>query len=204
MSARGHLETHGGYLAQLLSTEGEDIASRKVVIGIGPGETTGLCVVYLSIEGLHYIVDQLPSPPSSQQKALAFTAGVQGILEWIEDLKGISVKLCWDHIYMDSKDKGHIVIEDYRIYSWKSEQHVWSNIHTLRLIGALQYSVERLIKSSRPYSTNITFSLQGAQQGKAFFKDPILRELGVWDQTKGLPHGRDAFRHAMHHLCFNM
>ena len=84
-----------------------------------------------------------------------------------------------------------VVMEDYRIYEWKAEEHSWSSVHTIQLIG--------LIKTLC-IQQNIPFVLQSAQVAKQFCTDDKLESWGYWQ--KGMRHARDAIRHGAYYLLF--
>lgn len=83
-----------------------------------------------------------------------------------------------------------LVYEQYRVYSWKSATHSWSELHTPKLIGAI-VTVAR----------NIPQADQMAQVAKSFVTDDKLREWGYW--LPGMRHARDSIRHALYWLMFH-
>jgi hypothetical protein len=84
-----------------------------------------------------------------------------------------------------------IVIEDYRIYSWRTKQHQWSSLHTPRLIGVIECLC---------YQYQVPLIKQSAQQGKGFVTDDRLKEWNLY--LPGQPHARDAVRHGCQYLLF--
>ena len=85
-----------------------------------------------------------------------------------------------------------VVIEDYRVYKWKTEHHGGSELLTTRVIGCIETFcvlnfVEHVIK-------------QPAHIGKGFCTDKRLREWGFY--KKGERHARDAIRHGCYFLLF--
>lgn len=86
----------------------------------------------------------------------------------------------------------HIVCEAYHVYSWKLEQHKFSEVPTIQIIGCLKTLAIQ-------HYTPVSF--QTAQVGKGFSTD---RKLEVWDlYLQGLIHARDSIRHGCHYLLFN-
>jgi len=86
----------------------------------------------------------------------------------------------------------HIVMEDYRIYGWKTEEHTWAGLHTPKLIGGV-ITICTL--------GSIGYTLQMAQQAKGFCTD---EKLQTWDfYIKGQKHARDAIRHGAYYLLFD-
>ena len=81
--------------------------------------------------------------------------------------------------------------EDYRVYSWKAEEHSWSPVHTIRWIGAIQVAA---------YVTHTDSSYIMATHAKGFWGDNKLDLFGL--NPKGLKHGRDALRHLLYYMCF--
>ncbi len=90
------------------------------------------------------------------------------------------------------KHKPHIVVvEDYRVYSWKTKQHEWSALYTPKLIGFIEGFLAMY---------PLPMVKQMAHQAKYFCTDDRLKE---WDfYVKGQPHARDAIRHGCYYLLF--
>lgn len=86
----------------------------------------------------------------------------------------------------------HIVCEAYHVYSWKLDQHKFSEVPTIQIIGCLRtLAIQR--------GTGVSF--QTAQVGKGFSTD---KKLEFWDlYLTGLVHARDSIRHGCHYLLFN-
>lgn len=83
-----------------------------------------------------------------------------------------------------------VVIEEYRVYSWKTDDHAQSTLHTSRLIGCL----ETLLTLR-----GIGYQMCGAGLAKKFATDEKLKAWGFWQ--KGERHARDAIRHGVYYLC---
>jgi hypothetical protein len=86
----------------------------------------------------------------------------------------------------------HIACEDYRVYDHKSDDHKWSDVHTVRVIGCIL---------TLAYQKGITVSFEMAQQPKTFCTDDKLKDWGFYDA--GQRHARDAVRHACYWIMFN-
>jgi hypothetical protein len=101
----------------------------------------------------------------------------------------------WINRYLDETGfkPDAIVIEDYRVYSWKAEDHSWQNMHTCRLIGAIELIC---------HDMNVPLHKQSAQNAKGFCTDDKLKAWGFWQA--GERHARDAIRHAIFHLLFTV
>lgn len=83
------------------------------------------------------------------------------------------------------EDQIHIAAEDYRVYSWKSDDHKWAQIHTIKVVGMVELAAGLL---------NIPLRMRMAQHAKNFVTDDRLKQWGLWQ--KGERHARDAIRHA--------
>ena len=84
-----------------------------------------------------------------------------------------------------------VVLEDYRVYKWKTEQHAGSELVTAQVIGCM-----KTICAMKYIPTVI----QPAQVAKAFCKDSKLRQWNMY--VKGEQHARDAIRHGCYFLLF--
>lgn len=135
------------------------------LITFDPGETTGFSVW-----------DNNKLVEASQLNTYDVKNSVSWLSEWVR-----------------MKTVGHnckVVIEEYRIYSFKTEQHAWSDVHTIRLIGCL----ETLLTLG-----GIPYSMCGAGLAKTFATDQKLEDWGFYQ--RGQKHARDAIRHGVYHLC---
>ncbi len=139
----------------------------KLIIGIDPGETTGLCV---------FINKPIPFIRQHQRNT--------SIIEWGVD--------CYNEVIPDDMSDVVVVIESYRIYSWKTKQHTWASLLTPRLIGCAE-TLCRLKK--------VPLIQQSAQQGKGFVTDERLKQWGLY--IPGRPHACDATRHVLQFLLFH-
>ena len=84
-----------------------------------------------------------------------------------------------------------LVVEEYRIYGWRAKQHSWSDVPTLRLIGAIQMLAAQ---------QRMPIVMQTAQQAKGFSEDEKLRAWNFY-QT-GMKHANDAIRHGCYYILF--
>lgn len=89
-------------------------------------------------------------------------------------------------------DPWAVVMEDYRVYKWRKDQHVGSEMLTTRVIGCLEtLAVQHLI-------TDIV--KQPAHVAKGFCTDKKLKEWGYYQ--RGERHARDAIRHGCYYILF--
>jgi len=84
-----------------------------------------------------------------------------------------------------------VVIEDYRVYKWKTDSHAWAALHTPKMIGVVEYYC---------HINGIPLVLQSAQVGKGFCTDERLKEWGFYQTSQR--HANDAIRHACQYLMF--
>lgn len=84
-----------------------------------------------------------------------------------------------------------VVIEDYRVYKWKTDDHAWSSLYTTQIIGMIE---------TLCLMENCEFIKQPAFVAKSFATDPLLKEWGYW--AAGQRHARDAIRHGCYHVIF--
>lgn len=137
------------------------------ILALDPGETTGYAVFDATPNDIDWVeIDQVKSWPE--------TTAMNNLPELFQRTQ-----------------PGLIVHESYRVYSWKAEDHSWSSVRTVQVIGciwtlAIQQGIRRFEQS--------------AQNAKGFWDDDKLIEFGLYQ--RGLRHGRDATRHALHYLCF--
>ena len=85
----------------------------------------------------------------------------------------------------------NFAIEDYRIYSHKSDTHKWSNVHTIKVVGLLEALAESL---------GCKYKLRMASEAKNFVTDDYLKDWGFW--RSGERHARDAIRHGIMQILF--
>lgn len=140
------------------------------VIGIDPGETTGACV----LDGCNLVhhaqlnTSDMEIAPQTMFKFLS---------EWCLHLTHPPI----------------IVVEDYRIYGWKSDDHKWASLHTSQFIGCIK-TICALYSLPFPL-------MQMAQVAKGFCTDEKLKTWGMY--VVGEKHSRDAIRHAIWCMLFN-
>lgn len=138
------------------------------IVALDPGETTGACYMHRNASGVCALADMT-------QLATKFMPAAAQVVA--------------DYINMHKCDL--VVMEDYRVYKWKTDSHAWADLHTAKLIGAIQYIC---------YLHKIPFIMQSAQIGKGFCTDDRLKEWGFY--SAGERHARDAVRHGSQWLLF--
>lgn len=138
-----------------------------MVLGVDPGETTGVSIV----SGADVLlVDQLPTKTVHD--------GVLAIYALLESNPGITRLIC----------------EDYRVYEWEAQTHTWANLHTPKLIGAIECLC---------MCRDIPFSTRMAHDAKEFVTDEKLKMWKIYQHTANKQHGRDALRHAIYSILFD-
>lgn len=84
-----------------------------------------------------------------------------------------------------------VVMESYQVYDWKKDEHSFSQVPTLQVIGCIKTLCRIAVT---PYYS------QTAQVAKQFVTDDKLEKWGMW--KKGERHARDAIRHGCYWLLF--
>lgn len=136
------------------------------ILGLDPGETTGYCVMSTGASETAFTTGQLKT--STIEDAIPYMKG-----------------------FLQDRVIDVIVCEDYRVYSWKSDQHKWANLHTPQLIGCIK---------TMAYLHDTPIHLQMAVEAKDFCTDEKLQKWGMYQE--GQRHARDAIRHATSYLLF--
>ena len=155
------------FLTFLSKTNPERIM--PVVIALDPGETTGYAVF---VEGTLERCGELDTE--------TLKVGYPALMDLFASVRTRTVHT------------PQIVYEEYRIYSWKTEQHTWAGLHTPQLIGGIEALA--YVKHWPTYG-------QTAQVAKGFCTDDKLKMWGMYQ--KGQRHARDAIRHGAYYLLFN-
>jgi len=114
-------------------------------------------------------------------------------LKIYQQIKEPTVELAASHLkdVIELYKPDIVVMEDYRVYSWKTKDHAWNSLHTSRLIGAVEYVC---------FERRVPLWKQMAQMPKGFCTDDKLRALGYYVGGK---HARDAVRHGLYYLLFD-
>ena len=86
-----------------------------------------------------------------------------------------------------------IVMEEYRVYTWRAKHHGGSDLLTSRVIGGIE-----LFNS---IGRRVPLIKQPAHVAKGFVKDRKLEEWGFYQ--RGKKHANDAVRHGCYFLLFN-
>lgn len=138
------------------------------VLALDPGETTGWAMFESTAEDAKLLCQ-------GQIKTWPMIIAVDNLTKMIEEHK-----------------PDFIVHEMYAVYEWKSQDHSWSQIPTVRVIGCIEtLSIQQ----------HISYSSQTAQVAKNFCTDEKLK---TWDfYEKGMRHARDAVRHGTYFLLFS-
>lgn len=144
---------------------GSNDTEQLFITGIDPGETTGLAHYNPADDGIRLSLQQVKT---------------RNVVDGVLALDKAIPRTQWPALW---------IIEDYRVYSWKTDDHAWAGLHTAKLIGALL-----LLAHQRQTPVHI----QMASEGKQFATDELLRSLSLYDP--GQKHARDASRHVVTHI----
>lgn len=154
-----------------------DLARSNVLnlpsIALDPGETTGVAVFNGDTQIRVYQRETKEIGPS---------------YDWLEQLLEDGI---WNDDNTEWAPFYHLRYEDYRIYEWKSADHAWSQVHTLRWIGGILVAT---------HNRGIAHSCCMAQHAKKWWDDPKLKHFGLY--PKGMRHGKDALRHLLYYMLF--
>jgi len=104
----------------------------------------------------------------------------------------LMVKSQWADLSTDDRHlyPVYVVIEEYRVYAHKAEDHAQNDMHTSRFIGCLETLLVLM---------GIGYEMRGAGLAKGFATDEKLRDWNFWQV--GERHARDAIRHGVYFLC---
>lgn len=158
------------------------IPQHPVTIGcIDPGETTGWAAFVLSSE--NQFLPRIHLDSCGQED----TGTIRDVTSLGDLIEGSDI----------------LVVEDYRVYSWRASQHTWSPLHTAKLIGAIEalYWLSRREYSSDNPAHHMPIVFQMAVEAKDFCTDEKLTEWGFYQ--RGQRHARDAIRHGCRYLLFD-
>lgn len=150
----------------------EDI-KKQLILGIDPGQTTGVC-----------LFDHDAGKPIEQQQVKTYPHSVaqDNLKEVICDVSQVAI----------AENKTVVVVmEDYRVYGWKTQDHSFSELFTPQLIGALKWTFR---------DRGWPVCLQMAQLPKKFVTNDKLKKWNI--DCVGQTHARDATRHAVYHAIF--
>lgn len=103
------------------------------------------------------------------------------------------VEDCWDRI--EAFQPRYIVCED---FEYRNKSRSGLVLFSVQLIGiASLYE----LKSREPYQCSLY--MQKAAEGKGYYTNPLLKQLGVYKAGTVWEHSMDATRHLLHWLTFN-
>jgi hypothetical protein len=94
-------------------------------------------------------------------------------------------------MWFDEQQPTEVVMEDYRVYANKIQQHANSSLETPRLIGMIE---------TLCFQRKVPFHKQPAGTTKQFCTDEKLKTWGMY--LRGQQHARDAVRHAAYYILF--
>lgn len=96
-------------------------------------------------------------------------------------------------LFTETSSPTYVVYEQYRVYQWRAEEHTWSSVPTLQIIGCIEMLCVQ--QGLPPPHT------QTAQLAKHFCTDDKLRQWGFY--SPGQKHARDSIRHGAYALLFH-
>ena len=139
----------------------------KPLLAIDPGETTGVAVW-----------------DPSKQAILLLQVNTKDIGHGFDALFGII-----NFLVSDRPSLAHVRYEDYRVYGHMTSQHAFNNLHTARVIGAIEVAC---------HLAQVTCDNVLAIHAKTFWTDQKLKMAEVYNP--GLKHARDAQRHLLRYM----
>jgi hypothetical protein len=153
----------------------------------------------ITLERLHKAIARIPTPHAlyaldpGETTGWAYFHGLKlvecGQLNTSDLVRGAS--LIEEHILDRSIRPTVVIMEDYRVYSYKRDSHVNNALHTPRLIGAVEVVVGTL-------DPPIPCRKQMASLAKPFITDEKLKAWGMY--SRGQRHARDAIRHGLYYM----
>lgn len=156
-------------LAKLREQVKKNTEFRGRLLAVDPGETTGITIIDVSAISTSLVLqEQVPTWP----------------LE-------VAVKN-FSRI-LSASLPNFLVYESYHVYSWRLNEHKFSEVPTIQIIGCLK---------TLAIQQGIKYGHQTAQTGKAFFTDHRLKSFNMF--YTGQPHARDSLRHACQYLTFGL
>lgn len=113
------------FAAMIISAAKQGLTNQSVweencLVGIDPGETTGVSLRYPGPPKQKIYLDQIATPDLEQ--------GMDKLEEFLTSISS------WPMI---------VTIEDYKVYGWKADAHKFAGLHTPQVIGALRRVVHK-------------------------------------------------------------
>lgn len=160
-------------------------------VSLDPGETTGWTITLFpsyfehESENTKPIVICCQSPTKTHRQAHDFLNKLGSLLYELTP-KEIEEEQEWNHKFeaLNYYNNWMFIIEDYRVYSWKSDDHKWASLFTPQWIGMIKEWC---------LTWGIRWHTQMAVSGKAWCTDDMLIKFQMY--SRGLKHGRDSLRH---------
>jgi hypothetical protein len=95
-------------------------------------------------------------------------------------------------MFVSGMAPSRLVMENYRVYGHRAQQHVGSEVVTVQYIGIFKLVAEQL---------HIPVILQMAWQAKGFATDSKLKTWGIYQVAH--KHANDAIRHGVYFYLFS-
>jgi hypothetical protein len=148
------------------------------VLSLDPGESTGYCIV-------DWPFKRQIKPREDLSSYLVDYGQIVGkdIMKHYKEI----VKLIKEH------NPDVIVYEKFLLYGHRAESQIGSDMFTPQVIGQIRVLAAQ---HGKPEISNT------AQVAKLFYTDSKLREHNMWQP--GMRHARDAIRHALYAIDFNL
>lgn len=89
--------------------------------------------------------------------------------------------------WLDAMVPDIVVAESFKLYPWKAKSLSYSEMPSAEVLGVIKLWCQ---------NNNVELVLQPAAAMKTISNN-MLKECGLWDSTRGMPHARDAARHVL-------
>lgn len=142
------------------------------LLAIDPGETTGWVLA-------NVVPQNLAAPPDQRFRVLA-----RGTWLGYATLEA--------QVYYLFEEGTAVVVEDYRVYPHKALQHTGSELHTARMLGAVEWLTYHLLRTSPIYQT--------AAMAKGHWPNQRLKKHFPKEYKEYNVHEKDALRHLLTYI----
>lgn len=149
-----------------------------VILALDPGESTGYCI-------FNWPHTRQVKPRENLESYLVAAGQIasRDIVVQNEELDKLICKFRPERV----------IYEKFMLYGHKAASQIGSDMFTPQVIGQIQVVAA---EHGTPVISN------SAQNVKLFYTDKKIKEHGLWQP--GLKHARDAIRHALYAIDFNL